>query len=62
MKKDKEKIPAVPASLKQTNKPTKTKKDAGIKTPATDARKNTVNENVGLNQSKTEREDLLPLD
>ena len=62
MKKDKEKIPPIPASLKQTNKPTKIKKDSGVKTSATDARKNTVNESVGLNQSKTDREDLLPLD
>jgi hypothetical protein len=62
MKKDKDKIPPVPGNLKQTIKPTKNEEDRGIKTPVTDVRKNTVNENVGLNQSKTDREDLLPPD
>lgn len=62
MKKDKEKIPPAPENLKQTIEPTKNKEDSGIKTPATDARKNAVDESIGLNQSKTDREDLLPPD
>ena len=69
MKQDKNKRPKVSDSTKQTALPTKKqfgvpehKHQPPIKTPATDGRKNTVEENNELNQSRTNRQDQLPSD
>jgi hypothetical protein len=69
MKKDKNKSPQVSEAAMQTGIPTK-KQDAEpehkhqppVKNSSTDGRRNTAEESSGLNEDKTSREDLLPLD
>ncbi len=69
MKKDKNNSPQFSEAKKQTGIPTKKqdtepehKHQPPVKNPSTDGRLNTAEESSGLNEDKTLREDLLPLD
>lgn len=69
MKKDKDKSSQFSEGKKQTGIPTKKqdnvpehKHQPPVKNPSTDGRRNTAEESVGLNESNTSSEDLLPLD
>lgn len=69
MKKDKNKSTQFSEAKKQTGIPTKKKGDLPehkhqppVKNASTDGTRNTAQESVGLNESNTSSEDLLPLD
>ena len=49
-------------STKKQDTATVQKHQPVIKTPSTDGKQHTAEESSGLNESKTSREDLLPLD